>query len=152
MNRKVLVLIGLVLVLLILLLPALFQPQGLQSAPARTSTPSHFLTPGGPAPVAQPQDVIKPSQSQVRDLAPNVSLSDKDQIIVRHSNGEYEWFLVPRGMKFDQSLLGPGDIIQGILPAPSGQIPPQASPPPLGSFPQRPPGTPSTTPPAIHSP
>lgn len=144
MNRKVMVLIGLVLVLLVLLIPGTLYPQLLQSAPARTPTPSGLVTPGGPEPTLE--NVVLPSQ--VKDLDPNVPRNQKTEYVVRHPNGEREWFLVPPRMSLEdfKKLLGSGDIIETYFPLSSYPAVPQTVPP--GVFPSRAPGpTPSWFPP-----
>ena len=75
--------------------------------------------------------IFIPSLPPLTDQAPEVALTDKTTIIIRHANGEYEAFLLTPDMaEAFLNQLPAGDQLDDIIPPQSmmGHEPPTAEP------------------------
>ena len=128
MKRKYLIALGGMIVLIAVAILALAQVRSVRSGPGdRTATPSGPVTPDNTALLAFPTM----TEMAPTDLAPQVAISDKVEIVIRHKNGELDSYLLATDMVdafIDQ--LPAGDSIKYLIPPASlvGHEPPTITP------------------------
>jgi hypothetical protein len=140
-QKKYLIALSGVIVVLAVLVLALTQVRSVRSSPQiPTPTPTYALTPIDPTLLPFMPTAIQP---EVVDLAPNIPYDDKPSVVVQHPDGSRTMFLVAPDLldAFLQNLPAE-DIVKLVLAPPSmlgAGEPPTPEPPspePVTSEPQ----------------
>jgi hypothetical protein len=90
-------------------------PERLQARPEPTRTPTPSREQWGIPPALQP--IVTPRPEKITDLAPQVSERCKWAVIVLHSDGTFERFLLPSWFTLSDVPVEPGDLIFDWVPS-----------------------------------
>jgi hypothetical protein len=126
MHKRLFLVLGGITVISGVIVLTLTQVRAVRSNPQEsTATPSGLVTAGPTVPI------YLPTLPPLTDLAPEVPLTDKTTIIIRHADGEYEAFLLtPDMVEAFLNQLPAGDQLDDLIPPQSlmGHEPPLDSP------------------------
>lgn len=121
MKRTYLLAVGSVIIVSVVIVLTLMQVRSVRSGPqASTPTPTYSLDPNATIALPNMPTAVQP---KITDLAPNILYEDKPAVVIRHSDGNLEEYLLAPGT-VDTFLknLPKGDKLELKMPPPSAML------------------------------